>query len=66
MSKLLQIREEDLAELERILPQIFDQVTMRVTATPKDRTQFRVVQKILTNVRWNYGPPEEVTEISGQ
>lgn len=58
--KLFQIREDDLAELERILPQICDDVAMSPEATPRQRTQIRVVQRIIRDVRWDYGPPEDV------
>ena len=61
MSKLYQITEEDLAELERVLPRFQDVMFDRMT--PVLRTQIRVVQRILTNVRWGYGPPDKVEVI---
>jgi hypothetical protein len=59
--KLHQITEDDLAALERILPQwqdvMFDRMDNRL------RTQIRQVQQILSGVRWGYGPPGEVHTI---
>lgn len=64
---MLRIYPDDLAELERILPGIFD-IVMVDTAKgrcmesrgPELRTKWRKVQTILSNVRWDYGPPSEV------
>lgn len=57
-TRLYQIKEDDLASLERILPEIvglmYPQIDNRL------RVQIRQVQKILSDVRWNYGPPGEV------
>lgn len=61
MARLLQIYEDDLATLERTLPQIADALMAQMDN--RLRTQIRQVQTILSNVRWNYGPPSEVTEI---
>ena len=58
MSKLFQIYEDDLCELEKIIPSIAD--ALAINLNPQLRTKFRVVQKILSNVRWNYGPLENV------
>jgi hypothetical protein len=57
MSKLHQINNEDLSELEQVLPQIA-QALMPVLNN-KLRVQLRRSQSILSNVRWNYGPPSE-------
>jgi hypothetical protein len=61
MSKLFQIYEEDLAELEHILPQLAERL-MTALDNPL-RVKIRRVQTILTNVRWNYGPPTDVDVI---
>lgn len=58
MSKLFQITEEDLAMLEADLPAIL--LRHWACLYPADRPAFRRVQQIITNVRWNYGPPGEV------
>ena len=61
--KLYQITEEDLAELERILPDAMERLTHRPDVIPADRVNFRQVQKIIVNVRWNYGPHDNVERI---
>lgn len=61
--KLFQIHEGDLQDLERILPQLqndlFDQLAKPEVA-PRLKRQLRMVKEILSNVRWNYGPPDQV------
>ena len=63
MPKMFQIRQDDLADLERIMAVLCEQLTMREDATPLQRVMARRVKKVLSDVRWNYGPPEDVTEI---
>ncbi len=58
MSKLFQIYEEDLGELERLLPQIAEAVTPALNN--KLRVQLRRCQSIMSSVRWNYGPHTNV------
>jgi hypothetical protein len=58
MSKLHQINEEDLSELEQVMPQLA-QILMPALNN-KLRVQLRRCQSILSNVRWNYGPPSAV------
>jgi len=53
--KLFQITEEDLGELERILPRISDDLMCSLQT--RHKVQLRRVQTILSHVRWNYGPP---------
>ena len=65
MSKLFQVYEDDLAELEQVLPQLGEALSFSRPPTPKLRTQLRRVQKIISDVRWNYGPPLEVEKIDG-
>jgi hypothetical protein len=62
MSKLFQIYEEDLTELERALPEFSDRLMGLLDN--RLRTQLRRVQTILSNVRWNYGPPSHVEKIA--
>lgn len=59
-----QIYADDLADLERILPQLSD--AMMPILNNRLRVQLRRVQKILTDVRWNYGPPDEVEGFPAQ
>lgn len=59
--KLFQIKEDDLAELERLLPAIMVEIYPHLT--PAIRTRFRSVQRIMSEVRWDYGPPGDVEVI---
>lgn len=59
--KLFQITEDDLAELERTLPQFA--FVLMPNLDNRLRAQCRRVQAILSNVRWNYGPPTEVERL---
>lgn len=63
--RLFQIKEDDLAALEHLLPQLAEDLTLVMTgpAAPRLRVQIRQVKEILSNVRWNYGPPSNVTII---
>ncbi len=62
MSRMLQISESDLAELESTLPLIVDRLYPQMDN--RLRSQVRRIQRVLTDVRWNYGPPREVEAIS--
>lgn len=61
MSKLFQIHEHDLVDLEKAMPEIADALMPHLTN--RLRVKLRTVQKILSDVRWNYGPPSEVEVI---
>lgn len=64
--KRFQITEDDLAELEHTLPQLQDDLFDKLTqpeCAPRLRRQLNRVKEILSNVRWNYGPPLEVERI---
>lgn len=61
MPNLLQIHEDDLAELEKTLPQLGE--ALESALTNRVKTQLRRCKLILSNVRWNYGPPSEVERI---
>lgn len=56
--KLYQITEDDLADLEKLVPQLADVLMDRLDNTL--RVKIRRLQKILSDVRWNYGPPTDV------
>lgn len=60
MSKLFQIKEDDLASLEQLLPAIANRHMGCLGLA--DKIAIRQLQRILTNVRWNYGPPRCVEE----
>jgi len=55
------MHEEDLAELEKTLPQLAEALTP--VLTNRLRVQLRRCQSIISQVRWNYGPPSEVKMI---
>ena len=59
--KMFQIYEDDLAELERLVPQIAEALPLEHAARTK--TQIRRVQRVLSNGRWNYGPHDHVEAI---
>jgi hypothetical protein len=66
MSRQFQISEADLADLERILPDLcWDMMPLFTNRelAPRLRTQLRRVQAILSEVRWGYGPPQQVEAI---
>lgn len=58
MSKLFQVYEQDLETLERDLPAFLSR--HMICLTNADRAAVRRMQEVITNVRWNYGPPTEV------
>lgn len=58
---MFQIYDDDLAELERLCPELAD--ALMPTIDNRLRVKVRRIKEILSNVRWNYGPPTDVTEI---
>lgn len=62
MPRMLQIHDDDLSDLERTLPEITDRLIGSMDNAL--RIKIRRVQKILSNVRWGYGPPSHVEKIS--
>ena len=62
--RMFQITEYDLRELEAILPLLAQSLTP--TMQNFDRVRLRRVQRILSEVRWNYGPPTDVEIIDGR
>lgn len=61
MGKLFQIHEDDLGRLESILPQLAD--ALMPVLDNRLRVKIRQVKQILSDVRWDYGPPSEVEVI---
>ncbi len=59
--KLFQITEDDLSELERMLPDIADALYPKMDN--RLRVQLRRIQAIMSSIRWNYGPPSNIEEI---
>lgn len=62
-NRLYQIGGDDLADLERLVPLLCEKAMIRLDDN-ESRTQIRRVKSILSDVRWNYGPWNDVTEIS--
>lgn len=62
-TRLFKISETDLADLERMLPELLETVTHMPKCPPRYRVMFRKVQEIVVNVRWNYGPHTDVERI---
>lgn len=60
-TKLFQIKEADLATLEADVPALCERLILIMQN--HDRVRMRRVQAILSNVRWNYGPPSEIERI---
>lgn len=61
MQRMFQIQEEDLSTLEAALPRIADRLTCAPGLLDNPmKVQLRRVQSILSQIRWNYGPPSEV------
>lgn len=60
--KLFQINEDDLAELERSMPELCRLVSELPNYNQNHwiKAMIRRVQRVITNVRWDYGPPGEV------
>ena len=58
MSKLFRIEEADLCELEAIIPQLAD--VLAPQSNNRIRVQLRRCKAVLSNVRWGYGPAEQV------
>lgn len=61
MPRMLQIYDEDLSDLERTIPQVADRLLGSLDNAM--RIKLRRVQKILSNVRWGYGPPSHVEKL---
>ncbi len=66
--KMFQIHEQDLAELEHLGPELQDALLGFLEKSPganRVRVQLRRIKDIISNVRWDYGPPSEVLSIPG-
>lgn len=60
-SRMFQITEEDLADLEKMLPDLMHAHAARVNTAEK--VKWRQVIEIIKNVRWCYGPWLECHEL---
>lgn len=63
-TRLFQIQEEDLAELERIIPNLQDAL-MASWSTPV-RKWLEKAKRILSDVRWSYGPFTKVETLPAE
>jgi hypothetical protein len=59
-----QINESDLEYMESAMPSLCIRCGELLNDTDV-RMKFRRFKDILSNVRWDYGPPEEVMKIEG-
>lgn len=57
-TRLFQIYAHDLATLEADCAALCDSLMAHLT--PADKTRARRVKRVLSDVRWNYGPPQYV------
>ena len=62
MTRMMQIYEDDLADLEQAIPKIADRLMDGMDNAL--RTKVRRIQRILSSVRWGYGPPSHVEKFS--
>ena len=54
--QLFQIYEADLSTIEREIPELMSASLMSCN-DPLTRKKWEAVKAVLSNVRWNYGPP---------
>lgn len=62
MSRTFRITEEDLCTLESELPEILEREGELLNDVFQ-RKRWEMVKGILSNVRWEYGPPLEVRRL---
>lgn len=62
--KLYQINADDLATLEELAPQLVWMLDEKMNDTAV-RMKARRIKEILSNVRWEYGPPSEIEKMEG-
>ena len=57
------VSQEDLETLERLLPKLMWDSAMPGAWTTQQRVQWAKVQKIVSDIRWDGGPPLEVHRV---
>lgn len=62
-TRLFRISEPDLAELERLLPWMYESMLVVVKNEPLTRKRIRRVMEIMSWVRWDYAPHSSITVI---
>mgnify|MGYP000667980780 CR=1 FL=1 len=63
VSRLFQIHEADLEDMERTIPKLASLIAVAGKLDNRARVQLRRLKEIVSNVRWDYGPPTEVVQI---
>lgn len=65
MSKFFHIYEDDLAELERLAPLLCERLQLSQDGKVPGELKIKVrrVKEILSNIRWDYQPYDEVGRI---
>lgn len=58
-TRLLQIREPDLALLEQCLPILHEAVSPESLQWPRVQVALEECKRIVSDIRWNYGPDQE-------
>lgn len=61
MSQLFQVYEQDLVQMEQSLP-ILAQAVGPLN-DPRLKRHLRLLKEIVSNVRWNYGPHDQVEKV---
>jgi hypothetical protein len=59
VARMFSIKEGDLASLERLIPDLVEQLGPRIN-DPALQVAAEEAKRILSDVRWTYGPPLEV------
>ena len=57
--KLYQVYEEDLRFMETAIPVLFERLGCEIN-DPKIQVIAEELKRIVSDVRWDYGPPSEV------
>lgn len=65
ITRMFQISEDDLQVLETELPSLMGKTAMSCN-DPIIRKQWEIIRQVVSNVRWNYGPPSEVIHIPSE
>ena len=60
-SRLFSIHETDLAAMEQLIPDLYQR--FMTDCGPVENTKFRHLQRILSDVRWDYGPHSAVEQV---
>ena len=56
------VNEDDLQKLEALLPRVFDRLVPQMN-DPALQIMAEELKRIVSDVRWDYGPPSEVRQL---